>query len=37
MQTEQGGAEPDTITEEVLKGYYYKDKVLRHSKVVVAK
>jgi len=37
LQTEKEGTEPDTIIEEVLKGYYYKDKILRHSKVVVAK
>lgn len=37
MMTEREGAEPGTIVEEAMKGYYYKDKVLRHSKVVVAK
>lgn len=37
MMTEKKGAKPGTIVEEAMKGYYYKDKVLRHSKVVVAK
>ena len=37
LMTEKKGAKPGTIVEEAMKGYYYKDKVLRHSKVVVAK
>lgn len=37
MLTEKEGVAPGTIIEEVSKGYYYKEKVLRHSKVVVAK
>jgi molecular chaperone GrpE len=37
LMTEKEGAEPGTIIEEVMKGYYYKDKVIRHAKVIVAK
>lgn len=37
MITEKEGVASGTIIEEVNKGYYYKDKVLRHSKVIVAK
>lgn len=37
MLTEKENVVPGTIIEEVSKGYYYKDKVLRHSKVIVAK
>lgn len=37
MQMENGGLEPDTIIDEVEKGYFLKDKVIRHSKVVVSK
>lgn len=37
MMTEKEGAKPGTIVEEAMRGYYYKDKVLRHSKVIVAK
>lgn len=37
MMTEKEGVESGTIVEEVMKGYYYKDKVLRHAKVIVAK
>ncbi len=37
MQTPKPDAEPNTVVEEVEKGYMYNDKVLRHAKVVVAK
>jgi molecular chaperone GrpE len=37
MITDKEGAASGTIIEEVSKGYFYKDKVLRHSKVIVAK
>lgn len=37
MIAEKEGVASGTIIEEVNKGYYYKDKVLRHSKVIVAK
>jgi len=37
MMTEKEGTKSGTIVEEAMKGYYYKDKVLRHSKVIVAK
>lgn len=37
MIVEKEGVAAGTITEEVSKGYFYKDKVLRHSKVIVAK
>ncbi|MBZ0181197.1 MAG: nucleotide exchange factor GrpE [Melioribacteraceae bacterium] len=30
------GVEPDTVIEEVEAGYLYKDKVIRHAKVVVS-
>lgn len=35
MQTKVDGAEPHQIIDEVEKGYMYKDRVIRHSKVVV--
>ena len=37
MTDETGDAEPDTVTEELQKGYTYKDQVLRHSMVKVKK
>lgn len=37
MQVENDKIEPNTITETVEKGYYLKDKVLRHAKVIVSK
>lgn len=37
MLMEKEDAKAGTVVEEVQKGYYYKDKVLRHSKVIVAK
>lgn len=37
MMAEKEDAKAGSILEEVQKGYYYKDKVLRHSKVIVAK
>lgn len=37
MTDETGDAEVDTVTEELQKGYMYKDQVLRHSMVKVKK
>lgn len=37
MQTPKDNIEPNTVIEEVEKGYIYNDKVIRHAKVVVAK
>ncbi len=37
MMQEKPGVESGTILEVVQKGYMYKDKVLRHAKVIVAK
>ncbi len=37
MQTPKSDIEPNTVVEEVEKGYMYKDKVIRYAKVVVAK
>lgn len=37
MTDEESDAEPDTITEELQKGYTYKDQVLRYSMVKVKK
>jgi len=37
MHLEKEGVEPDTIVEEVQKGYSYNGKVIRHAKVLVAK
>ncbi len=37
LQAENNKVEPNTITETVEKGYYLKDKVLRHAKVIVSK
>lgn len=36
MMMPKEGVEPLSIIEEVESGYYFKDKVLRHSKVIVA-
>jgi molecular chaperone GrpE len=37
LQAENDVLEPNTVTETVEKGYYLKDKVLRHAKVIVSK
>jgi molecular chaperone GrpE len=37
MVREEEGVEPDKVLEEFEKGYMYKDKVLKHAKVVVSK
>ncbi len=37
MMTETDKAKSGMVVEEVMKGYFYKDKILRHSKVIVAK
>ena len=36
MQKEVEGVPPHTVIEEIEPGYIYKDKVLRHSKVIVS-
>lgn len=36
MQRKDDSVEPHTVLEEVEKGYLYKDKVIRHSKVIVS-
>ena len=36
MQRKDDKAEPHTVLEELEKGYLYKDRVIRHSKVVVS-
>jgi len=36
MQREDDSVEPHTVLEEVEKGYIYKDKVIRHTKVIVS-
>lgn len=36
MQREEEGVPPHTVIEEIEPGYMYKDKVLRHSKVIVS-
>jgi molecular chaperone GrpE len=36
MQRPDDSVEPHTVLEEIEKGYTYKDKVLRHSKVIVS-
>jgi len=36
MQRKDDSVEPHTVLDEVEKGYLYKDKVIRHSKVVVS-
>ena len=30
------GVKPHTVLDEIEKGYFYKDKVIRHSKVIVS-
>jgi molecular chaperone GrpE len=37
MQVENNELKPNTVTETVEKGYYLKDKILRHAKVLVSK
>lgn len=37
LMTHKEGVEPETVIEEVSRGYFFKDKVLRHAKVIVAK
>ena len=37
LQKEDDTVDADTVTEEVEKGYWLKDKVLRHSKVIVSR
>jgi molecular chaperone GrpE len=37
LMTEKKGVKSGTVVDEAMRGYYYKDKVLRHSKVIVAK
>ncbi|QQS37666.1 MAG: nucleotide exchange factor GrpE [Ignavibacteriales bacterium] len=36
LQRREEGAEPHTVLDEIEKGYMYKDKVIRHSKVIVS-
>jgi len=36
MQRSENGVEPLTVLEEIETGYIYKDRVLRHSKVIVS-
>ncbi len=36
MQREDDSVEPHTVLEEIEKGYTYKDKVIRHAKVIVS-
>ena len=36
MQREDDSVEPHTVVEEIEKGYLYKDKVIRHTKVIVS-
>ena len=36
MQKPDDTVEPHTVVEEIEKGYTYKDKVIRHSKVIVS-
>jgi molecular chaperone GrpE len=37
MQVENHDVKPGTVVEETQKGYWYKDRILRHSKVIVSK
>ncbi len=37
MQVDVEGYEPDTVIEEHIKGYLYRDQVIRHAKVIVSK
>ncbi len=36
MQRKSEKVEPHTVLDEIEKGYFYKDKVIRHSKVIVS-
>jgi len=36
MQQKSDGVEPHTVLEEVESGYIYKDRVIRHAKVIVS-
>jgi molecular chaperone GrpE len=36
LQRKADGVEPHTVLDEIEKGYLYKDKVIRHSKVIVS-
>ncbi len=36
MQRKSQGVKPHTVLDEIEKGYFYKDKVIRHSKVIVS-
>jgi len=36
MQRKDDSVEPHTVLDEIEKGYLYKDKVIRHSKVIVS-
>lgn len=36
MQRKMEGVEPHTVLDEIEKGYMYKDKVIRHAKVIVS-
>ncbi len=36
MQRKADGVEPHTVLDEIEKGYMYKDKVIRHAKVIVS-
>ena len=37
LSVKKPGVEPGVVVEEIQKGYYYKDKILRHAKVIVSK
>ncbi len=37
MQVENADVDSDVVVEEHIKGYEYKDKVIRHAKVIVSK
>ena len=36
LQRKEKGVEPHTVLDEIEKGYMYKDRVIRHSKVIVS-
>ena len=36
LQRKAENVEPHTVLDEIEKGYMYKDKVIRHSKVIVS-
>jgi molecular chaperone GrpE len=36
MQRADDSVEPNTVLEEIEKGYSYKEKVIRHAKVIVS-